>query len=480
MKNALSPKEIQRFYGEHFTPIELFNKYIFPWIMNILNDYIWVDFFAGEGNLILPILDYIDDKRKIDFFKNNIYMFEIQKENYDKLLLNTIKKGIPKEIAQKNIFLQDTIENYPDNFLKRLGKPVFHITNPPYLYLGYIVKNRERFANNFKYFNNKKNKGYQDLYQLALINDLRNKLKKMIYIIPSNFLFGSSVSNKIRKDFFNYFYVENALIFEKEVFEFTGTNVIVCNFTRKKFADRKDITFSGLKFNNKIIERKYILRYRNSYRAGSEFDEFVDKYSQTQKIKFSFYLEEKILENGNREVELLDANDFRNHQYSKIRRKVSEETRRCILNNILFIRTVDTGGPDGRAGLYNIRKVFDCDGILVTKNKYRTHPIQILFNRDVSIVEQEYIKRYFNLILEHLRKISDSEFLTTYKYSNSVYIRKYLGLSQTKKILGTYPFYLPVEEKKRFLLLIKEKKAEQLLNFLMTKSQIMSKQLVFL
>lgn len=45
------------------------------------------------------------------------------------------------------------------------------------------------------------NNGYQDLYQIALINDLRNNIFNMIYIIPTNFLFGFSVSNKIRMDF---------------------------------------------------------------------------------------------------------------------------------------------------------------------------------------------------------------------------------------------------------------------------------------
>ncbi len=89
----------------------------------------------------------------------------------------------------------DTIKNYP-RFILDGDLPVYHITNPPYLYIGYIVKHEEtrKYLDYFK----GENRGYQDLYQLALMNDLRNGIKKMIYIIPSNFLFGFSVSNNIR------------------------------------------------------------------------------------------------------------------------------------------------------------------------------------------------------------------------------------------------------------------------------------------
>ncbi|HPN29351.1 MAG TPA: N-6 DNA methylase [bacterium] len=468
MNEILNNKETKRFYGEHFTPIELFKEYIFPWIKDNINEYVWIDLYAGEGNLILPILDYIEPEKKIEFFKNNIYMFEIQKENFDKLLLNTMAKGIPEDIAKKNIFLNDTIKNYPIKFLKKFQKPVFHITNPPYLYLGYIVKNKERFKTNFEYFNDKSNEGYQDLYQLALINDLRNKIYKMIYIIPSNFLFGASVSNKIRKDFFQYYTMNKAIIFEKEIFEFTGTNVVVCNFTRKNETNKKDIIFNGVKINCKTVEKKYILKYKNSYRAGNELSDFLDLYTQNEKIKFSFYLEEKTIINGNKIIDLLDANKFENGQYVKTERKVNDLIYNTIKNNILFIRTVDTGSQDGRAGLYITKQIFDCDGILVTKSKFRTHPIQIFFEENILIDEQKIIKDYFNLILEYLREITDSEFMTSYKYSNSEYVRKYLGLTQAKKILETYPIKLSPKMKVRFSKLITEKNANKVLDFLNT------------
>jgi hypothetical protein len=42
--------------------------------------------------------------------------------------------------------------------------------------------------------------------------------------------------------------------------------------------------------------------------------------------------------------------------------------------------------------------------------------------------------------LEHFRALTDSEFMTTYKYSESAYTRKYLGLSQAKALIETFPY----------------------------------------
>ena len=44
-------EDIRRKFGIHLTSKELFYTYIFPEIKDKLNQYIWVDLFAGEGNL---------------------------------------------------------------------------------------------------------------------------------------------------------------------------------------------------------------------------------------------------------------------------------------------------------------------------------------------------------------------------------------------------------------------------------------------
>ncbi|RUM58913.1 MAG: SAM-dependent DNA methyltransferase, partial [Persephonella sp.] len=97
-------------------------------------------------------------------------------------------------------------------------------------------------------------------------------------------------------------------------------------------------------------------------------------------------------------------------------------------------RTVDTGSCDGRAGLYLIKEL-GVDGI-ITEKPYRTHPIPIFFEPELTIEQQLKLKDDFNNCLEYLRELTDSEFMTTYKYSNSGYIRKYLGLTQVKRIIS--------------------------------------------
>jgi hypothetical protein len=96
---------------------------------------------------------------------------------------------------------------------------------------------------------------------------------------------------------------------------------------------------------------------------------------------------------------------------------------------------VDTGSYEGRAGLSLIKEDFDADGIYVSGNTYRTSLIQIFLEPEILKSDQIILKEYFNFILEHFRKELDSEFLTTYKYSNAEYTRKYLGLTQVRNII---------------------------------------------
>ena len=58
--------------------------------------------------------------------------------------------------------------------------------------------------------------------------------------------------------------------------------------------------------------------------------------------------------------------------------------------------------------------------------------------------------------MEYFREKLDSEFLTTYKYSNANYTRKYLGLTQVRRILETFPYKLEVEKKKHLKALIEK------------------------
>jgi len=460
----------RRAYGEHLTPIRLFREFIFPEIRGHIHDYVWVDLFAGEGNLILPILESVAPNERIEFFRRHIFLFDIQEEMVEKAIRKAEEYGIPREIAVRNISRRDTLKDYPD-FLLELELPVYHITNPPYLYIGYIVKHEET-RKYLEYFRGG-NEGYQDLYQLALMNDLRHGLRRMIYIIPSNFLFGFSASNKIRMDFLKYYTIRKAVIFEREVFEHTGTNVAICFFERKETPKHAPLSFEGIKISKTVRKRVYTLEPKRYYRAGSLFEEFTDEYRAKNPLKVRYYLtlEEVERNGGNFAVDVIDANRFNGKGYERRVIHVNGRLFRRIRSNELFVRTVDTGSMDGRVGLYRIRDVFGVDGILVSKAKYRTHPIHLFVEPALPHEEQMLLKDYFNLILEYFREETDSEFMTTYKYSNSEYTRKYLGLSQVKRLIQTFPWLdLTEEEREHLKSLIENKDARGVIDFVKRKN----------
>jgi len=464
----ITENRTRRKYGLHLTSIEIFNKFIFPEIKDKLRDNIWVDLYAGEGNLILPILNNILYEERKAFFKDHIFLFDIHENMRKKCIDNALSYGIPLKLAQQNIVLRDNLENFPE-FLKKLGLPVFHITNPPYLYLGYIKKHHE--TQNYLKFFGEKNKGYQDLYQIAMMNDLRNGIENLIYIVPSNFLYGASVSNKFRSDFLKYYNITKMIIFETKIFEYTGTNICIAFFTKKNNPKPEVQKFSGIKIKKQktILNRNYILKPIYKYRAGFEFDEFINNYRANHPLNVNYYLLKKeVLENrGIHEIKVIDANQYKNNEYKKLKIKINDTLKQKIEENILYVRTVDTGSQTGRVGLGKITEDFNVQGIYVSTNTYRTHPIQIFLEPQPSIKDQILLKSYFNFILETFRIKLDSEFLTTYKYSNADYTRKYLGLTQARKLIQTFPVRDMNLERKNYLeKLIVSQNFEEILKFL--------------
>jgi hypothetical protein len=458
----------RRSLGVHLTSRDIFLKYIFPEIEEKLWEYTWIDLYAGEGNLILPILNSISFENRIQFFRDHIFLFDIQLEMVQKCILNAKNYGIPIEIAEKNIQLRDNLESFP-TFLNNTRHPLFHITNPPYLYLGYIRKHKE--TQKYLEFFQGKNDGYQDLYQIAMINDLRNEIENIIYIIPSNFLFGASVSNKFRQDFLKYYVITKMTIFETKVFEYTGTNICIGFFRRKQEPKTENVEFKGIKIkkNDRILEKRYILKPEFKYRAGSEFDEFLREYYTHKSLKVNYYLiKDDVLKNkGVNEILVIDANNYQNNEYKKLILNINDILKEKVESNALYVRTVDSGSYDGRVGLGIITEDFGVDGIYVSGNTYRTHPIQIFFEPIISQYDQILIKNYFNFVLEMFREKLDSEFLTTYKYSDAEYTRKYLGLTQVRSLIETFPIINMDSDDKAVLYdLINNKNFDDLILFL--------------
>ncbi len=462
----------RRTLGVHLTSTDIFIEYIFPSVKDILYDYVWVDLYSGEGNLILPILDYIPEYKRTLFFKEHIFLFDVQEEMVSKSIENAISHGIPLETAKCNIKLRNNLESFPES-LKKKGKPIFHITNPPYLYLGYIRKHKET-EKHLKYFEDE-NKGYQDLYQIAMINDLRSEIDKLIYIIPSNFIFGSAVSNKFRLDFLKFYNIQKMLVFETKIFEHTGQNICICFFERKKDDKQEIQRFSANKFkkDNVILEREYVLKPEFKYRGGSEFDDF-NKNKPKKSLKVTYYLLKEDVEKNSGEfvISAIDTSNYVSNKYFKLDLTVNQELYEKIKSNHLYIRTVDTGSMEGRCGLYGIKNIFGVDGVYVSGNTYRTSPIHIFLEPTLSKEKQNILLKYFNFMLEYFRDKLDSEFLTTYKYSTAQYTRKYMGLTQVRSLIQTFPLLdTSPEEDKELVNIIKSGEINKVIDFLKNYSK---------
>ena len=462
----------RRTFGAHLTSTDIFHNWIYPEIKDQLFNYIWVDLYAGEGNLILPILDFIPLENRIKFFEEHIFLFDIQPKMIQESITNALSYEIPLEIAQENILLRNNLENFPE-FLKKRRLPLYHITNPPYLYLGYIRKHKET-QDYLKYFE-KENQGYQDLYQIAMINDLRQNIENLIYIIPSNFLFGDSVSNKFRLDFLEFYNILKMIIYETKIFEHTGTNICIGFFKRKSIPKKEIVKFSGLKIknNDKSLKKEYILKPKYKYRAGSKFLEFLEEYKSNQPLVVNYYLlnAEVVNNKGSNQITVIDSNNYNNNEYKMKTLYVNDYLKRKIESNILYVQTVDKGSSKGRVGLRHIRNDFSVSGIYVSSNTYRTHPIQIFLEPQISIDDQITLKDYFNIVLEYFRRELDSEFLTTYKYSSAKYTRKYLGLTQVRSLIKTYPIIDLDDSSKSYLkIAIEKNRFENIIKILKKKN----------
>ncbi|BCW94675.1 MAG: N-6 DNA methylase [Fimbriimonadales bacterium] len=461
-----SERRRRRALGEHLTPQQLLHTYILPEITPLLTQYRWVDLFAGRGDLILPILEQIPPAERAEFFAEHIRLYDIQPQMVAQCIQRAVALGVPEPLARENIRQQDTLAHYPEEIL-RSALPVYHVTNPPYLYLGYIPKQPETRPY-LQYFTGD-NEGYQDLYQIALINDMRHRIPRMAYIIPSNFLFGFAISNKIRDDLLTYYTIRGAYLFEEALFEHTGVHVMIGFFERKPCAQREVQAFEATKINHTVQRRLYRLSPKQHYRAGGEFEEFTARYRAARPLQVSYYLHHTTVEQhrGEHLLRLIDANDFSGKGYRVLETRVDAALYEQVRANPLFVRTLDTGSADGRAGLYSIPEQFGVDGIVVTKATYRTHPIQLFIEPRLPLDDLLWLKDYFNLLLEYLRAQTDSEFMTTYKYSESAYTRKYLGLSQAKALIETFPYLeLTPEEQKTLRQLVRVGDAEGVVGFL--------------
>ncbi|MCL4329727.1 MAG: N-6 DNA methylase [Candidatus Thermoplasmatota archaeon] len=449
-----------RNYGEHLTPGRIVREYIVPWALPELFSYAIVDMFCGEGDMIIPLLEQVPAEKRAAFVSERVWLYDIQERMVSRTVDRLVSIGIPGRIAESKVTVRDTLEHYPAE-PRRSGFPVFHITNPPYMYLGYIRKNSSSRAL-YRYFSGG-NRGLQDLYQVSMNNDSSNGVERMIYIIPSNFLYASSGSNLIRETILKNYQVRDAVVLERQVFKNTGFNVSILQLQRKKHPVDETQTFMARKIGNADSSREMVLTPSNGYRAGGYFDIFINAHEGANSLNVKYYLRSTEVRNspGNHLLKVMDANRFEAGRYMVQEIQVNDSLLHRIMANPIYVRTLDSGSQAGRAGLAIIKDDFGVDGIMAEKT-YRTHPIQLFIDPLLTHEDSIFLARAFNLYLEHLRQITDSEFMTTYKYSGAPYTRKYLGLIQAKKLISTIPMdSIPESRKAEILGLIESENHEE-------------------
>jgi hypothetical protein len=417
-------------YGIFLTPIEIFEKYIYDNIKDKINDYVFVDFFCGSGNLILPILNHIPRENRNEYFKNHIFLFDILDNQVETAIKNAINLGIDESIARENIKQRDTIKNYPKELVDKFGDKLFHITNPPYGNVHFI--GRSFYKENMQYFTGRYQK-FQDLYQLALINDFDNNIKNLIYLIPTNFINGDASSNKIRSEFFTKYTIQKAISFERQIFEETGITISIFFFEKiEKQLD--EIRFINKKIGytySKDIETALIKKY--NYRNGWQALEWIKNNTKADKLNASFKLKIKEVEQNKGSIKALfyipNSKEYKEYL-------INQSLYDKIKSNPLYIRIVDGGSKEKKIGLYSIEDL-KCDGI-ISADLHRISAMQVFFKEKLTKEQIKKVISLFNQRLNYLRDLTDSDFLLTFQtpYGNE-YIKKYLSIKQAKEILKT-------------------------------------------
>ena len=417
-------------YGLFLTPVEVFDKYIYDYIKDKINDYAFVDFFCGSGNLVLPLLNHIPLEKRNEYFKSHIFLFDILQNQAEIAIKNAVNLGVDEATARQNIKVRDTIKDYPKELVERFGDKLFHITNPPYGNVHFI--GRSEYKENMKYFTGRY-EDFQDLYQLALINDFDNGLKNMIYIIPTNFINGDASSNKIRSEFFAKYTIKKAFSFEKQIFEETGLTTSIF------FFERVDNQLDEIKFMNKKIGYNYekdvetTLVRKYNYRNGWQALEWIKNNMKPDGIEADFKLKMKEVEEnkGNIKAIFYIPNSEEYKEFS-----ISQNLYDKLKSNPLYIRIVDGGSKEKKVGLYPIENL-KCDGI-ISADFHRISAMQVFLKQNLSKEQINKLIDLFNKRLNYLRDLTDSDFLLTFQtpYGNG-YIKKYLSIKQAKEILKT-------------------------------------------
>jgi hypothetical protein len=357
-------------------------------------------FFTKNSEYILNGFSYfMKNKNVIDPFAGNKDLIYWAKKNKVKNILGYDIDQ--KYIDKKEVFLNDSII--------KPQKYEFVLTNPPYLH-----KNKGDKETKDKYFSGK-NAVFEDLYQVS-INSILN-CSEGILIVPLNFLCAEN-SKKIRALFFEKFEIVKLNIFFEQVFEDTTYNVISFYFKKKThFSNINQISATIFPENKDIIltiEKKF------DWQIGGEF---INKIKKTKNYLGISRLTEDYIVSGEHQVELALQNIKEKNIHF-----VSYDIKKKLENNIIFLRAIDSKNGK-KIQLEDIRN-YNIAG-LIGKNTSR-NMAHLIFEKDLSINEQEELMKEFNERLNRERNRYFSFFLTNFRDNN----RKRISFDLTYKFLN--------------------------------------------
>jgi len=361
-------------------------------------------FFTTNSSYILQGFEkFVRGKIVFDPFAGNQDLVKWAKQNNCKKVIGF--DCDKKYTDNKEVFLNDSINNQKQY--------KFVCTNPPYLHKNKAdKKTKERFFSG-------KNSIFEDLYLVSIFSLLNSE--EGIIIIPLNFLCAEN-SKKIRDLFFEKFEIIKLNIFSEKVFEDTTYNVISFYFKKKRkkseinkieatiFPQGKKLSFA--------IEKRY------NWQFGGEF---INCIKRTKNNLGIFRLTEDYLKSGEYEIELA-LQDIKDRKLFKI----SKDLKKSLENNILFLRAIDSKNGK-KIQLEDIRK-YGVKG-LVGKNTSR-NLAHLIFQKEISIKEQEDLMKRFNEELNKNRNQYFSFFLTNFRDNN----RKRISFDLTYKLLN-YIYY---------------------------------------
>lgn len=375
-------------------------------------------FFTTNSDYILQGLEpFIAGKTVTDPFAGGADLIRWAKKNGAKSI-----KGFDidkKYIDKKNVFWNDSINN-PLEYK-------FVLTNPPYLHKNKADKETKKL-----YFNEQ----FEDLYQRSLFSIMNSD--EGVAIVPINFLSADN-SSKIRNIFFSKFEIVRMNYFKQQVFPDTTYNVIAFYYRKKmnQFLNKfsiKTCIYPDDKFINIELAKK------SNWAIGGDFLAIIKK--QKNELGVHRLTEKDILiKRGEKEVMAAF-----NHVKNVATIHIDKETLKVIKNNLILLKAIDTGTEKGKIALENIKDYnVEC---LISKESSR-NMIYLLFEKKVSISEQEKIIALFNQEINKLREEYLSLFLTNfrdndrkrisfdfaYKFINYLYYNRIANYAEKQSVL---------------------------------------------